>query len=64
MFSEIQRNYIQQLVLSNKDKYPYYVAVTNSNISQGSSYDDYSFFVYLSDRPITASDRYTLPLNT
>lgn len=63
MFSEIQRNYIQQLVLANKDKYPYYLAYTNSNISQGSNYDTVNFYVVISDEPITASSQYVYEIS-
>ena len=33
MFSEVQRNFIQQFVLANKDKTPYYLAYTKTNIN-------------------------------
>ena len=59
MFSEIQRHFIQQMVLSNRDQYPYYLAVTNTNISQGGSGDAISFYLYLSDEPITAQSQYS-----
>ena len=59
MFSEVQRNYIQQLVLANRSKYPYYLAYTNSNVQQGYGSDEVSFYVILSSKPITASNRYT-----
>lgn len=58
MFSEVQRNFIQQLVLANKSKMPYYIAYTNSNISQVGGYDNVSFFVIISDEPIVASNQY------
>ena len=59
MFSEIQRNFIEQMVLTNRDKYPYYLAVTNTNISQGGAGDNVSFYLYLSDEPITAQSQYS-----
>ena len=37
MFSEVQRDYIKQLVLSNDKDYPYYLAYSNTNVSNSYS---------------------------
>ena len=64
MFSEVQRNFIQQFVLANKKEYPYYIAYTQTNINQygGSTGDDYNFYIIISNKPITATDGYTYTL--
>lgn len=66
MFSEVQRNFIQQFVLANKDKYPYYIAYTNTNISNIGGGDSVSFYLILSKSPITASSQYvySIPSNS
>lgn len=58
MWSDSYRDYVKQLVITNRDEYPYYIAHTCSywGISNSSSYP--SFKVYLSKEPITASGLY------
>lgn len=58
MFSEVQRNFIQQFVLANKNKTPYYIAYTNTNINNTGGGDNVSFYIILSDKPITAVNQY------
>lgn len=58
MFSEVQREYIKQFVLSNKAEYPYYLAYSNPYIGNGYSSDDPDFYIILSPEEITATSLY------
>lgn len=66
MWSDSYRDYVKQLVITNRDEYPYYIAHTCTywGISNSSSYP--SFKVYLSKEPISASGlyNYVLPDDT
>lgn len=59
MFSEIQRNYIEQMVKTNYKDYPYYIAYTNTNISNQVIQDNYNFILILSKDKITANSKYS-----
>ena len=61
MFSEIQRDYIKQLVLTNNKEYPYYLAFTHTDISGGyvTNADTIEFYVVLSRGKITANTKYS-----
>lgn len=62
MWSDIYTNYVKQLVISNRGEYPYYLAVTNTNIGIGSNYDSPAFYVYFSKEPIKATGLYNYVL--
>lgn len=59
MFSEVQNEYIRQLLITYHKEYPFYIVYSNSNISQYSSYDDYNFYVILCKNKIEAQGRYS-----
>lgn len=65
MWSDNYRDYVKQLVLTNRAEYPYYVAHTCTYWG-GSSYDQPNFKVYFSKEPITATSlyNYTLPVDS
>lgn len=62
MWNDSYRDYVKQLVLTNKGEYPYYVAHTITNISAGGSYNNPTFKVYLSKEPIKANGPYSFVL--
>lgn len=58
MWSEVNKEYVKELILSNRSEYPYYIATT---CTYWGSYNDYnrpSFKVYFSKEPITANGFY------
>lgn len=58
MWSEVNKDYVEELILTNRSEYPYYVATT---CTYWGSYNDYnrpSFKVYFSKEPITANGLY------
>ena len=59
MWSEIYHDYVEELVLTNRAEYPYYVAHTCSYWGTSSSASQPSFKVYFSKEPITASSLYS-----
>lgn len=62
MWSAINSEYVKQLVLSNQDEYPYYMAHTVTNLGTGSNSNTVTFKVYFSKEPITASGLYNYVL--
>lgn len=58
MWSDVNKDYVKQLVLTNREEYPYYVAHTCTywGINNSSSYP--TFKVYFSKEPIKSSDIY------
>jgi hypothetical protein len=62
MLSRDNLEYARQLVEANRDDYPYYVIVTNTNISDNYDYQSPSFKVYLSKSKINANGRYTFTI--
>ena len=62
MWSDINTNYVKDLVLSNRSEYPYYMAQTVSHIGSGSNYNTVTIKVYFSKEPITSSNGYTYKL--
>lgn len=62
MWSEVYRDYVKDLVTSNRAEYPYYLAVTNTNISTGYGNEYPAFKVYFSKEPITATGLYSYKL--
>ena len=62
MWSTTNYDYAKSLVLSNKAEYPYYIAVTNTNVSNNYVNDPIQFYVYLSKKPISASSRYNFSI--
>lgn len=66
MWSEVNSEYVKQLVLTNYKEYPYYVAHTVTYIDTISSYNSPTVKVYFSKEPITINNSYsfTLPSNS
>lgn len=66
MWSDSYRDYVKQLVITNRDEYPYYIAHTCTYWGISNSYSYPSFKVYLSKKPITANGlyNYVLPSDT
>lgn len=62
MLSRDNLEYAKQLVEANRGDYPYYVIVTNTNVSDNYDYQSPAFKVYLSKSKITANGRYTFTL--
>lgn len=62
MWSDSYRDYVKQLVLTNRAEYPYYVAHTCTYLGSTSSYDQPNFKVYFSKEPITATSLYNYSL--
>lgn len=58
MWSEVNKEYVKELVISNRNEYPYYLAVTSTNYSSYSDYNHASFKVYFSKKPIKADGLY------
>lgn len=61
MWSDSYRDYVKQLVISNREEYPYYIAHTCTYWG-GTSYDQPNFKVYFSKEPITATSLYSYTL--
>lgn len=59
MLNRDNYEYAKQLVESNYKQYPYYICVTNTNISDSYDYQSPAFKIYFSRKPITANGRYT-----
>lgn len=59
MWSDSYRDYVKQLVISNRNEYPYYIAHTCTywGVSSSASYP--AFKVYFSKEPITANGLYS-----
>lgn len=59
MWNDSYRDYVKQLVLSNRNEYPYYIAHTCTywGINNSGSYP--TFKVYFSKEPFTASGLYS-----
>lgn len=66
MWSDSNRDYVKQLVLTNREEYPYYVAHTCTYWDVTNSSTLPSFKVYFSKEPITASSQYDykIPANS
>lgn len=66
MWSDSYRDYVKQLVVTNRSEYPYYIAHTCTYLNGVSSYDQPSFKVYFSKEPITATGlyKYSLPADS
>ena len=62
MWSEINNEYVKQLVLSNRNEYPYYLAQTVTSIESGSNYNSPTIKVYFSKEPITCNNAYSYTL--
>ena len=62
MWSDVNTNYVKNLVLSNRTEYPYYMAQTVTHIGTGSNYNYVTIKVYFSKEPITSSNGYTYKL--
>ncbi len=62
MWNESYKQYVKDLVLSNRGEYPYYLAVTNTYIGNGYNTEYPAFKVYFSKEPITASGLYSYKL--
>lgn len=63
MWSDSYRDYVKQLVETNRGEYPYYVAHTCTYWGVGSSGNLAAFKVYFSKDPIRAEDEYTYILS-
>lgn len=63
MWSDSNRDYVNQLVESNREEYPYYIAHTCTywNITNSAALP--TFKVYFSKDPITATDIYNYTLS-
>lgn len=59
MWSEVNNKYVEQLVISNRGEYPYYVAHTCTYWGVSSTANRPSFKVYFSKEPITANGLYS-----
>ena len=66
MISEVQREYVKQLLLANHRSYPYYIVYSNNNVNGSYSNDDWDLFVIMSPSKITADTlyHYTIPNNS
>lgn len=62
MWSEINREYVKQLVLSNYKEYPYYVAQTVTYIDTTNTYNSPTVKVYFSKEPIAVNGAYNFTL--
>lgn len=62
MWSEVNKEYVVELVKTHAKEYPYYVAFTNTNVDGGYNTQYPSFYVYLSKEPITQVDLYTFEI--
>ena len=63
MWSDINTNYVKDLVLSNRNEYPYYMAQTVTTVgTSGSNYNAVTIKVYFSKEPITSTNGYTYKL--
>ncbi len=58
MWNDSYRDYVKQVILSNKNTYPYYVAHTVTYIDSYSGNNRASFKIYLSSEPFTTNDGY------
>lgn len=66
MWNESYKQYVKDLVISNRGDYPYYLAVTNTYVGNGYNNDYPSFYVYFSKKPIKATNlySYTIPADS
>ena len=58
MWSEVNKEYVEELILTNRSEYPYYVATTCTYWGSYSDYNRPAFKVYFSKNPITANGLY------
>lgn len=58
MWSDVNKEYVKELVLTNRSEYPYYIAVTCSYWGTYYDYNRPTFKVYFSKEPITADGLY------
>lgn len=66
MWSDSNRDYVKQLIMSNRKEYPYYVAHTCTYWDVSNSSALPAFKVYFSKEPITAGSlyNYKIPANS
>lgn len=58
MWSEVNKEYVKELIITNRNEYPYYVATTCTYWGSYSDYNRPAFKVYFSKEPITANGLY------
>lgn len=63
MWSQTNKEFVEELVITNHNEYPYYVAHTCTYWGTGSTYGRPSFKVYFSKEPIKVVNEYTYTLS-
>lgn len=63
MWSEVNKDYVVDLIKTHEKEYPYYVAFTNTNVDGGYNTQVPSFYVYLSKEPIKHVDLYSFEIS-
>ena len=62
MISRDNLEYAKTLIESNRKEYPYYIFITNTNISDNYSYESPTYKIYFSRKPILANGRYSFTI--
>lgn len=63
MWSQTNKEYVEELVNSNHQEYPYYVAHTCTYWGNGTTYGRPTIKIYFSKEPIVQKDLYTYTLS-